>query len=785
MPKPISSSSAQPTHPTQSTNKTHQHTYKSPLLPNTPVRGTTGASPIDVTVTTGTGRSYGSTPSSVLQDAKKPSNSGRSAQKNSKQLDDSDPQQTSLTSISFASDSDRPQYQSTDPILNESTESNSEHYPPVNTIINIPDDGNKVRASNADEFAPPVESKCTTIWDWSGGIITFGAMVPQGFFGGLLAAKVCREGHVGNLGGAITSVVVTLCAGGGKYALVRYFNTPAFKEFANFNWRNLNPKNWSLSGVINGVFTIVASGVFAGLAKMSLDGVGNLLLEYETATTDKIAQGAFNKYVQDFFMGSAFWANCVGFPGIHHGAAALINQGAHYVIENPEFRRDKDEMCRKIEGVRLQWKDAVEEVIAAKEESKQERLAELNVIWRKVLNSNNFVSAAVPDLKLPNSAKELKKIFHTLEKLATEIPAATPYTSADFIVVHETDKKTTAVDYLTHSAPILDESDDLFAMRNLRERFLDLSSPDETPEAQSWCEFFTKHAISTGLTGVGVWGLYNFLKMTMDSSEIFHVTHEAPVLKWMDYSSMSGLAFSAIYRMASNMVDGVFRRDLPINLFSACKRFGLGALTFFVCAFGGTPNSYQSYIANEDLTMMIMAATASLLIECYGFHSLFTGKVNDRIMAKDLLMKIVMLVDQLFRAAANVDGIKPSELHRLQNRAPLSPASLFSSPTTAMPSLPTTAKNNTKQPIDVKQSEQAAASSKLIAESKDEAKPKPMHQPYRPSVQWLCEKVSCVRSYFFPPVRETAHLERDIPSAESPPAEIIFSPVPSPFATPK
>ena len=57
---------------------------------------------------------------------------------------------------------------------------------------------------------------------------------------------------------------------------------------------------------VNGGFTVVISGLFGGLAVISFDQVGDLLIEYDRDITNQLAELAFNKYVQYIILVNLF-----------------------------------------------------------------------------------------------------------------------------------------------------------------------------------------------------------------------------------------------------------------------------------------------------------------------------------------------------------------------------------------------------------------------------------------------------------------------------------------------
>lgn len=404
-------------------------------------------------------------------------------------------------------------------------------------------------------FAAPRDTLSVKVANTIGSITTFMAMVPQGILGVLLTDKILlglnQEFNNRNIPLLIVRIgidgLVFITAEEGKRRLVRYFNTETFKNFGRKQWWKstfLTP--WSMTDVIafvgNAAFTLVASGVFVGLAAISFDGIADLLLAYKSPITDKISTWVRSYIFKAPFMLATLLCNLPFFPTAHKMAFRLLADAGYYIIENPEFRSYKQSIISKLHAAQSLWK----------------YINEANDETQKIdfLNTYNTV----------NEKSSTEKLIQIGQQSNIEI------------------------------------------------------------KAEAWPEFFTKHSAAISLTGLGILGLYNFLTMTDKVAAMFRIEQAAPVLRWMDYVSMSAVAFGAIYPMALAVINQCFGRNYRINLIPTASYLWILISAFFVCLLGGAPNAYQSILASESLIMVLIAAIDSLMIEVYGYYQLTKNK---------------------------------------------------------------------------------------------------------------------------------------------------------------
>lgn len=437
-------------------------------------------------------------------------------------------------------------------------------------------------------------------FDWLGGITTALAMVPQGILGGLLADKIVREEFTTNpIPRVIALVVVGIGAEEGKRWLVRFFNTRDFKEFSYLRGKDFNPLNWTLRGVVNGSFTVVASGVFGGLGIIAFDDIAKLFQAYNDKYADAMASVFQQNWLKAIFAGASFGANLVGFPNIHGGAISLLRDGAYYLRENPAYRKLRTKRARKIEAAR-----------------------------------QLFLQAHYDSI-------EQKAPYLATDCIAHIVTNATLLELDPVTITHLSDLGYTQATN-TYSSPFLNQLDEIM------------------PKPQSWPEFFVAHIPATFFTGVGVAGLYNFRFITKMLYNMIPSYSKFPALasyiasstlQWMDVASMSGLAASGIYLMAYDAVSSLFGRNPSLQISSAAYRRSIMLLTFLVCGVGGSPNVYQSVIARETLLLEIAAELASFLIECNGMYTLWMIGKYQQIIDANSDIKLANTVNQILLEA--------------------------------------------------------------------------------------------------------------------------------------
>lgn len=540
------------------------------------------------------------------------------------------------------------------------------------------------------------------IWDTFGGITTALAMVGQGIFGALWLDDLLRRFNVHVVVRIAPDILMLVAAEEGKRRLVRFFNTQSFKDLAELKtWKaRFDPRSWRtgntldtsldiIGALLKGGITIVASGVFAGLAAISFDESGKFLLQYGNKYTDGLARVAFNRGFQSPFMGAAFLANLLGFYyGIIPGAVALLKDAAYYVAENPQYRRLREKKLQlPIEAVGLDLKSKVE----------NKQYAEVKQLAQSLLSES--------DTTINFQDEESLKQY--LEKL-----------------------------------------DALLADGSLREKLLEISQNFQPTSAQTvlWREFFITHISATISTGVGAVGLYNFIKMTTDIISMIHVPYLSPALNFMapflsrlDYAAMSALAFNAIYPMVMALVARAFGHDPAINVISKTQMVRIIVEAIVICVLGGTPNAYQSLLANENTFMQILAIASSFLIELYGYYMLTRTNANNAAVAKDAIQKAALKIDEVLRKARDTKQITPEEiaiLHSMQvqeqQQPPLAEVRI---------DIPHEEVVDETTPMLRPLPKQAKQEEGLIAEPS-------VPNQYRPKVQWLVDKFSFFRQKF-------------------------------------
>lgn len=182
-----------------------------------------------------------------------------------------------------------------------------------------------------------------TGWNYIGALVTALAMFPQGMFGWLIVDKLLLS-YIPNdyaIARVLLGAVVGFASWKGKKDLIRMFNTFQFIGLAHYNFENsfINPKNFSLNGLVDFIFVLTSALTFAGLSVVAMSsddpanpGISELLARFGDPVTGLLSVLFGHKFVIGLMAGSSFWSNSIGGQGLVHLATRFYMRLASPVI---------------------------------------------------------------------------------------------------------------------------------------------------------------------------------------------------------------------------------------------------------------------------------------------------------------------------------------------------------------------------------------------------------------------------------------------------------------------
>jgi len=449
--------------------------------------------------------------------------------------------------------------------------------------------------------------------DKAGSVITLLAMVPQGGFGMLLLDHYWFSGWTPVVRG-IADIVIFVSAEEGKRRLIRFFNREDFKRLPDTFHEFFQRDNWTAEkvakGILIGIPTVIISGTFSGLAKISWDGVTKLLKNYGFSSFNWVAKNVTsNLWFQRPFMVSAFAANLLCFPNIYKGAYFAVTNVYGRLTESKVSRTQRERFETSIEAVRLYFKHLYE--------------SDKNSYKRKLGEFLNSISGGIGRGTFAENVEEA-----TIEEITEEKVSSTLVPACSDAVVR----------YAASTSEI------------------DIS---DVPVASKAEEVLKQLCILAALGTVGV-GLYNFKNLSVASAQANREAFGLPesslprwILEMGTYGSMLAMTLAVMYNNTKGWVEGAFGRRKAIWVLSASRLAFIYITTITICGLGGGPNAYQAYLDHEDLAMLIFAALASFGLESGGYFAL-TKSIDIENLLRDSDKRIANLVDE--KLAAIRDG---------------------------------------------------------------------------------------------------------------------------------
>lgn len=437
-----------------------------------------------------------------------------------------------------------------------------------------------------DQKIEDEEKYYVKFFDWVGGILTTGAMIPQGILGFLMTDTILTGFGLQNLYvRTVANSIMFFTAEEGKRRLVRFYNTEGFKNLGRPKfWKDFfNPSNWGWEDTINFPgnisISIIASSTFAYITKLSLNGISGLLSKYNTKATDYLSRELLKNYVQYPLMASSFICNMFGFPFIHISFSKLLEELYLYAIENPEFRKIRNLLKEDIEATRL--------------------------IIKKLYENENiiFVDNGVPMIVNKNGSgltNEQENFNEVLRGIHQTINS-TVYNS-------EEEKINALREYLIQNMPDTKQFPRLI---------------------ETWPEFFHKNLMGILMSFITVWGFMNFLQMGAGAALMVGGLLGGGMPAWLittfgitTYFSLIALGVNSTYNLGRNFMEWCFGRDVPINIFSNARNIWIIGLVSTVCLLGGAPNAYQNILAHGSIPEEIVSFLASTFTEAMGMYLL-------------------------------------------------------------------------------------------------------------------------------------------------------------------
>jgi len=441
------------------------------------------------------------------------------------------------------------------------------------------------------------ESKLVTACDKLGSVVTLLAMIPQGGFGMLLIDHEFTS-QWGFVARGIADSLIFIAAEEGKRRLVRFFNREDFKQLPEKLpkiCRELGrADNWTIKNIIKNVVisggTLIVSGTFCGLAKISWDGVTHLLKSYDVSWLDDVAEVTADIRFQIPFMLCAFGANLLCFPNIYRGAAAAIQ----------DMFRENTENGHEIEAVRLFFK----------------RLYETDN-ENYLTNLSKFLNALKGTSRTDVSIRDVLISTERDENIPVRLQQDLVSKNIDAIITY---KRTHTI----QDAPAI-----------------------------SCCERTTKFVAILAALGVLSVGFWNFKDLSLLAADANEAAFGLPERAWFSdtaleigtYGSLLAMTLSVMYFNMKKWVEILFDRKRSVWVLSRESFYWILSTTLFICVFGGGPNAYQAYLDHEDTTMLSFAAIASFALESGGYFALTKSNFL-RDLPSDSVESIAHLVDE-------------------------------------------------------------------------------------------------------------------------------------------
>jgi hypothetical protein len=410
--------------------------------------------------------------------------------------------------------------------------------------------------------------------------LTATSMIGQSIFGMLLIDRKAMKNS--NLGLRVAvDLALLITAFEGKRRLVQYFSSDNFKKIADKDFlTNVRRSTCTPDGIVNMLFTVNASLVFAGLSNVGFDGAATLLLEFDNDFSTMLAHGLKSGFVKYPVALTALISNLFSFPHLHRGAVFYLR-----------------DLVKKVRLLCSQSQtDAAEERV-------------MKIVRLK----NHLINSGAGKQSLDGSESTYVKQFFTL------------------VSSQERSRSTMSVgDRIT-------ELNDTADLRLLTEKMLDeydKNIDSILPLNNDPYRGFSPAERASGilLNGLGFvltgYGFYNF--KNMPSAILHQQTGLTETLGWTMFASMMCIALVTVPSAVSQAMNLYWPRSVQLPVLSPCAKKSVLIGAVFFCLIGASPNAYQAAVLDpvkEPPEYVAAAFLAPVIVELFTFVSLFTSDI--------------------------------------------------------------------------------------------------------------------------------------------------------------
>lgn len=484
---------------------------------------------------------------------------------------------------------------------------------------------------------------CESFLDWTGSVLTFLAMIPQGVFGGLMSEEFIKERGWPIELAWTAFVAIGIASHLGKFFIVRLYNTEDFKGLA---------KGYDLE-LMSKLPNNDKNQAEAGKIYLSTDGT------YVVKDLKGIVQIGSLKD-SDIDLGSL--PNFLADKTLKKRILEVISKAGHIQSNCEDFGKEYFNKGKKLQSF-VNLIIGLSNVYLIYNASKT--FAGLSFI--ALDNLSKLITESFPNANTKN-------LTMVISHLGMKIPFAVSAFFCNLLAfknIHKfgmgtlidggkyllekpgfrknREKGERKIEYVRENARKFAKVNDWNNYNNFLKKFV--TNQEQTqivalkniPKeglinaiitakldgyvdqgSEGWPRFLTRHGLAIGATGLSAYGFYNFIKMTDDVNDIFGMSRVSFLDGWGDFFSMTMMAVCSVYPVVSSWLNG--RKKLDFDTY--CQKFWGFALTVLTCLLGGLPNAFQSVLAGENLFFNISAVIASALVESYAAYLLINKLIN-------------------------------------------------------------------------------------------------------------------------------------------------------------
>lgn len=451
-------------------------------------------------------------------------------------------------------------------------------------------------------YLPAYPETAKEKWNYVGIMTTLVSTIPQGLFAALLADAIAVKLGVSPEAALIPDFIFFATALIGKFALMRFYNKESFREMADFDWKTMLTSNFwlrdergefSTAKIISYLFSIVGSGVFAGLSILASLDTAKLAKEYNTPVGDAIEITFSSPYTQAFFFIANMGSNMLFFPGMNKYALSRFVE---------LIRRSYDSFAHPLQHT------AYLQSVARFNQGYNPLVTEFNHLVNLLKNPED--KAAEINTACQTLLTSLKPMFDLSD---IEGGSNTLTTHKDQLIKTLNSLLENTDNQLVLATPIA---------RNYFSNITVSNSPN------AWGD----HAatiVTLGLTAVCIAGLTNFWDisaMLADKAHLSPIRYLVAAMDMIDMSAMSFVSTIGYQPFIAGLLQTALKQQ-EVQLLNMYQLSGVLLLSAGICILGGMPNAYQSLaIAKQALSFVILSLAASCIIESSGVLQLYTGQ---------------------------------------------------------------------------------------------------------------------------------------------------------------